>query len=246
MTVDLPQVHPPGATRFLNPLMSDIVEFVRARFAELADPKKAGPMAAYMKTTMPFYGIQKPEREVVYRELKKRLAVDTQADYRRTILALWSQPHREEKYAAIFVAQHYSTFIGPPSLPLYRRMIIEGAWWDFVDDIGIRLVGRVVLHHRGKGGPLMDRWIDDRDMWVRRSALISHISHESETDQRQLFDHCLRRAHEKEFFIRKAIGWTLRHYARTAPDQVARFLTKHKTRLSPLSYREAGKHLGLA
>ncbi len=203
-------------------------------------------MAAYMKTEMPFYGIQKPDRLPIYREIKSRFVFNTRAQYSAAILGLWEQPHREEKYAAIHLARMHRKYITPASLPLYRRLIIEGAWWDLVDDVAIRLVGFVLLHHRPHTSKRVERWIDDSNMWIRRTALICHIGHKGETDERQLFDHCLRRADEREFFIRKAIGWTLREYAKTAPTKVRRFLQKHESRLSTLSFREAAKHLNLA
>jgi 3-methyladenine DNA glycosylase AlkD len=90
----------------------------------------------------------------------------------------------------------------------------------------------------------MDHWIDDPDMWRRRSALLCQIGAGSRTDQERLFDYCRRCAHETEFFIRKAIGWALRDYGRTAPEEVAQFATTHRDELSGLSYREATKHLG--
>ena len=214
----------------------------------MADPAKARDMAAYMKTDMPFYGVQKPARVQVFREATRRFPVRTRVEYVDAIHSLWSQPHREEKYVAIQMAMGHAKFITHASLPLYRRLILEAAWWDFVDDIGIRLVGRLVLMEPGKMRPIMDRWVDSRgtrNMWLRRAAIISHISHGERTDQRQLFDHCLRRCDEKEFFIRKAIGWSLRHYARTAPNDVRRFLLRHRDKLSPLSFREASKHLNL-
>ena len=225
--------------------MQELVRFVQTRFRALANPRKAGPMAAYMKTDMPFYGVQKPARVAVLREAKAKFPIETRSQYESAILALWKLPHREEKYAAIWIAQGFDEFIVPASLPLYRRLIVEGAWWDFVDDVAIRLVGRLTLDHRSKLAPIMDRWIDDKDMWLRRSAIISHIKHKKETDEEQLFDHCLRRAHEKEFFIRKAIGWALREYAYTAPEAVRKFVIEHRAKLSPLSFREASKHLRL-
>ena len=228
--------------------MDELIRFVRSRFKAMADPPKARDMAAYMKTDMPFYGVQKPNRVLVYREATTRFPITARAHYVDAIQGLWSQPHREEKYLAIQFAMGHPRFITLASLPLYRRLILEGAWWDFVDDISIRLVGRVVLQERAKVRPIMDRWVDSpgtRNMWLRRSAIISHISHGEQTDQRQLFGHCLRRCDEKEFFIRKAIGWSLRHYARTAPKAVCGFLMEHRDELSPLSFREAGKHLNL-
>jgi 3-methyladenine DNA glycosylase AlkD len=56
-------------------------------------------------------------------------------------------------------------------------MIEEGAWWDFVDDIAIRLIGMVLLDDRERMSPQLDRWIDDPHMWIRRAAIISQIKH---------------------------------------------------------------------
>jgi len=221
---------------------NELVGFVRGRLSRLADARKAREMAAYMKTDMPFYGVQKPDRVPIGRELLVRYPLETRQAYEQMITALWSQPHREEKYIAIFLALAYPRFITPASLPLYR-LIIDGGWWDFVDDIAIRLVGPLVLNDRQRMGPLMNRWVADRNMWIRRSAILCHLKHADQTDHVQLFDHCLRRAHETEFFIRKAIGWALRGYAYTAPARVRAFLHRNRDTLSPLSLREAAKHL---
>jgi 3-methyladenine DNA glycosylase AlkD len=225
-----------------------LVCFVQSRLRAAADPAKAGPMQAYMKTDMPFYGVPKPQRTIIAREIKKQFPIESARDYKTAVLALWELPHREEKYLAIGVAQMWPAFILPTALPMYRRMIVEGAWWDFVDDVAIRLVGRVMRAHRAGIKPVMEQWIDlpgEKHMWLRRSALLCQIGHKLETDEAQLFDHCLRRGHEKEFFIRKAIGWALREYAWTSTGKrsVRRFLREHGDKLAPLSMREASRHL---
>lgn len=228
--------------------MRDMIVFIQHQLRKQANPRKAKPMAAYMKTEMPFYGVQKPARVAVLREAKKRFPITTRAQYQKAILSLWKLTHREEKYGAIWLAQAYPEFIVPESIPLYRRLIVEGAWWDFVDDLAIRLTGIVWLNHREVASEVMDKWIDfpgvgDGNMWLRRAAIIGQIKHKAQTDEERLFDYCLRRAHEKEFFIRKAIGWALREHAYTNPRGVKSFLLKHRAKLSTLSFREAGKHL---
>ena len=122
-------------------------------------------------------------------------------------------------------------------------MIRSGAWWDYVDPVAIALVGKVYLDRRESVSPILDRWIDDPDMWVRRTALIAHNRHKEKTDHRRLFRYCRARFEEREFFIRKAIGWALREYSYSAPERVSRFLTTHKRRMSGLSYREGAKAL---
>lgn len=122
-------------------------------------------------------------------------------------------------------------------------MAVEGAWWDLVDDVAANLVGALLLGHRAAMRPVMEAWVDDDDMWRRRTAILSQLRHRDQTDAEMLFDFCRRRAHETEFFIRKAIGWALREYSKTDPGAVAAFLRRHGDELSGLSRREAAKHL---
>ena len=222
----------------------DRVEFVSAELAALANPENAAAMAAYLKTDMSFFGVKRPDCSRIFKEAMQRYPVATRFDYERGVRALWAQPHREEKYMAIFLARAVPQYISPPSLPLYRKLIVEGAWWDFVDEVAAHLVGALLLGHRERVAPIMEEWIDHSDMWLRRSALLAHLRHKGQTDEATLFDHCLRRAHESEFFIRKAIGWVLRQYARTAPDAVRAFVVEHRDAWSGLTFREATKHLG--
>ncbi|MGI9601957.1 MAG: DNA alkylation repair protein [Acidimicrobiales bacterium] len=209
----------------------------------VADPDKAGPMAAYMKTDMAFYGVPSPARKRIVREAKKRFTPADDAEYRDQIETLWQLPHREEKYCAIGVARAHQPHITFDQIDLYQDLVTEGAWWDFVDEIATHLVGRVVATDRESMRPILERWIDGDDLWLRRTAIICRLGHKEHTDRDQLFDFCARRAHEKEFFIRKAIGWALREYAKTDPDAVRAFVAEHQSELSGLSQREATKHL---
>ncbi len=219
------------------------MDFISAGLAARANPAIAAPMAAYLKTSMPFYGVKKPDRVPLYREMRKRFTPQSRRDYEAGVQALWRLPHREEKYAAITFARQGDAFITPDSLPLYERLIREGAWWDLVDEVATNLVGQVQLKHRSQVRAVINRWIDSDDLWIRRAAIISQIGHKQKTDQKQLFRHCLKRAAEKEFFIRKAIGWALRDYSYVAPEAVRDFLLANRERLSPLSFREGAKQL---
>lgn len=223
--------------------MKELLTIASRELSSRADPKKAAEMAAYMKTDMPFYGVQKKGRTEVLRMMKREIPISDNSSYRAAVETLWSQPHREEKYLAIGIAKSYGDFLTIENLDLYRRLIVEGAWWDLVDEVAIHCVGIVYLNEREQAEPTIEAWIDDDIMWLRRTSLISPIKHRADTDHEMLFDHCLRRAHEKEFFIRKAIGWTLREYAKTEPERVRSFLLEHQDKWSGLSFREAAKHL---
>jgi 3-methyladenine DNA glycosylase AlkD len=175
--------------------------------------------------------------------MNSRFQPATHRAYVAGVRSLWRQPRRESKYAAIEFAVQHRAFITPASLSLYERMIHEGAWWDLVDGIAANLISPLYLSERRSLRPVINRWIDDDDLWIRRTALLAHLRHKEHTDGRQLFAHCLRRAQEKEFFIRKAIGWALRQYSYAEPAAVRRFLVSHRGRLSGLSYREGAKRL---
>ena len=223
--------------------MEALVRFVQTELAKRADTNKAAPMAAYMRTAMPFYGVASPRRREVAKEMRARFEPTSNEEYRQQVLTLWSLPHREEKYLALDLAVDNRKFITLDNLDLYERLIREGQWWDLVDEVAARLVGKVWLERRQQVTPVMSGWIDDPDLWIRRTALIGQLGHKQQTDASLLFDFCSRRAHETDFFIRKAIGWALRQYAKTDPDAVRGFLTAHGEKLSGLSRREAAKHL---
>ena len=222
---------------------AEIVRFVARELEVLADRDRAPKMAAYMKTDMPFYGVTSPGRKVVLKEVCSRFDIDDRDTYEEVVRALWAQPHREEKYLAVGVARRLRRFVVMDSLPLYRDLVVEGAWWDFVDEVAAHPVGGLWLAHRPEMQILMDRWVEDPDMWLRRTAILGQLRHKAETDAGRLFSYCSARMHEREFFIRKAIGWALREYSKTDPDAVADFLDRNRDELSGLSYREGAKRL---
>ena len=228
----------------MSKLVSGARSYAAAALAVAADPAKASGMQAYMKTDMPFYGVQKPFRVVILRQLVRDFPPADREEYEELVLGLWDLHHREEKYLALGVARHFGEHVTPSSLPLYRRLIVEGAWWDFVDEVATKLIRRLIVEHPDQTWPMVDKWIDDEDMWLRRTAILCQIGARERTDTGRLFAFCERRAFEREFFIRKAIGWALREQARTDPEAVAGFVVEHRDQLSGLSYREATKHIG--
>lgn len=227
----------------MSSFAKEIVSFVQAELKERACAEKAPAMAAYMKNRMPFYGVQKPDRMAIYKHLKKHFVPADRKEYESAIKALWKLSMREERYTAIEFAKMHSQFVTADSLALYEQMIRDGAWWDLVDDLAIQIVGHIYRDERKKLASVIEKWIKDDDLWIRRTALIVHNHHKKETDSKQLFSHCLLRAAEDEFFIRKAIGWALREYSYTDPKAVSKFLLTNRKHLSGLSFREGAKQL---
>ena len=228
-------------TRVLD--VAAAVRFVERALKSQGDAAAGREMARYMKTDMPMYGVRSPARVPIARTLAERWPPQTAADYRSLVLGLWERPHREMKYLAIAAAVRHRKFITPVALPLYRRLIVEGAWWDLVDEVAADLVGKVLLEHRERTTATLREWLHHDDLWLRRTAIISQLRHKDATDAAFLFECCAARAAETDFFIRKAIGWALRQYAYTDPEAVRRFVSAQGDRLSGLSRREALKHL---
>ena len=176
--------------------------------------------------------------------------------YESLVMSLWELPHREEKYLAIDVAMKYKHCITLDALPMYERMLRTSndnsnqqvMWWDFVDPIAVNLIGYVALQSPKEMKPILECYIHDttgstNSMWIRRTALLSQLKHKHYTNENMLYDFCQACHHEKEFFIRKAIGWILREYSKTNPKFVQQYLIRHKDQLSTLSYREGSKYL---
>lgn len=220
-----------------------LVAFVESELAAIGDAERATQMAAYMKTDMPFFGVQSKPRRAVFKEAKVRFPVEGPDDYVDAVEALWDRPHRETKYVGIDYATAHKSHCVIENIDLYERLIVEGAWWDFVDVVAAHLVGGVLRNQRQALTPLMYEWVSDDDMWIRRSSIICQLRHKDETDENLLYGNCLARMHEKEFFIRKAIGWALRDYSWFEPESVRAFVLEHRTAMSGLTYREATKRL---
>ncbi|MBX7256614.1 MAG: DNA alkylation repair protein [Candidatus Hydrogenedentes bacterium] len=207
-----------------------------------ADPEIAVGMQAYMKTSQFFYGIKTPVRRGLLRDALKKHPIEGQEAYEAAVRDLWYGKSREEMYLAVDLAEACRAYRTDASFPLYEEMLHSASNWDTVDGIAASLLGGLVRSNRAHERTV-EHWITDPNFWVRRAALLVHLKHKKETNTALLEKTIVALMHEKEFFIRKAIGWVLREYAKTDPAWVRRFVARHEKGLSPLSKREAMKHL---
>ena len=209
----------------------------------LEEPERADQMAAYMKDHFPFLGITaQPRRQAVRQGTSTLGAPPSEDELLRAAEICWEVDERELQYVGTDLLARHRGLLTGAALPRLRTLVETKSWWDTVDALASPTIGSVV-----QGDPelleVMDRWVDDDDLWVARTAIIHQLRFKEATDADRLFDHCLRRAGDQDFFLRKAIGWALRQYARTAPAEVRAFVEAHRDELSPLSIREATKHL---
>jgi 3-methyladenine DNA glycosylase AlkD len=224
------------------------MEFFENEFTPLADPKKGTEMAVYLKNIQECLGIQKPARAVVYKKFKQnyRQVVKKQMnndDYRATIKLLVSQKYREYSYAASFFIEYAKDFLILENIDLYRQVIVQGAWWDTTDYIAANYIAHLLRTEVSATRKILDQWIEEDNLWLRRTAILSQLKFKGDTNTDMLADYITKTMHEKEFFIQKAIGWVLREYSKTDPVYVEQFIEIHRDQLSKLSIREGSKFL---
>jgi 3-methyladenine DNA glycosylase AlkD len=218
---------------------------MRSALAAAADPDRAAGMQAYMKSEMPYRGISAPDMRAIAKRVIADHPLASCAEWRVAVLELWRGARfREERYAAmeLLADRRHKDCRTPDVLPLYEEMITTGAWWDYVDEISHQ-VGNLLRSHSEQIGPVMRAWSTDKDLWKRRVSIICQISFKKDTDLDLLYSNIEPNLADRNFFIRKAIGWALRAYAWTDPAEVERYVAQNETRLSGLSRREALKNV---
>lgn len=202
-----------------------------------ADPARANGMAAYMHHRFPFLGVPTPVRRRATAALIKGWCGNPLP----AAQALWHCPEREFQYLACDLLERHGHDLVAADLDGLLALVVDKSWWDTVDTLAKR-VGTLV-----RGDPSLvsrlDCLIADDNLWLRRVALLHQLGWKAATDRDRLFAYCRQRAGDRDFFIRKAIGWALRDYAWQAPEAVRAFLAETGQELSPLSRREAAKNL---
>ena len=222
---------------------SRIIKYITNTLNDNKNSKDAIQMQRYLKTTMPFYGVKSPILNIIVNDVNNLHLISNQEEYNSVIMDIWNLSHREEKYISIKLARKWKKYITLEALTVYEKMIREGQWWDFIDPISQGLIGILLMNNRFKMNKILDKWIKDENLWIRRSAILAHLKHKENTDYKKLFEYCLKCAHEKEFFIQKAIGWVLREFSKTEPEIVYAFIQDNERVLSNLSKREGMKYI---
>jgi 3-methyladenine DNA glycosylase AlkD len=216
-----------------------MIEEITARLELLRDPEKASAMSAYMRHQFAFLGIPAPLRQASTKAAFSSLEVKKKPLETELVRSLWALPEREYQYTALEYLHLCQKQLGERHLALLEWLIGSKSWWDTVDSLA-PLVGIVVQRHPHLL-EVMDAWAVHPNFWLRRVAIIYQLRFKRQTDCERLFGYCKQNILDKEFFIRKAIGWALREYAKTNKEAVLEFVELHPE-LSGLSKREAMKH----
>lgn len=217
----------------------DLIEAVKGALRELADPERAAGAQAYMKSAIPSLGVRVPDVRRIASRAAAEFPPASGGQLRATVLELWrTSSFREERYAAIDLTGIRLVARDLDMLPIYDEIIRTGAWWDLVDAVSGRICALLQAHPAPVSATLR-QWSRDPDLWVRRAAITSQLCAKKATDTALLAAVIEPNLADREFFIRKAIGWALREYAKTAPGWVEAFVARHADAMSPLSRREA-------
>lgn len=215
-------------------------------FAELtlafemnADPVRASGAKAYMRNKSEFYGLSSPLRRQIVREFIAKAGYPPYEQLEELVRFAWEQPQREWQYTAMEFAAKYVKKAGPELIDLSEWMITHKSWWDSVDFVAPNIAGMMFRRFPELKMQYIDRWLQSGNLWLQRSCLIHQLRFNKTTDSILLFNLCEQLAGHPDFFIRKAIGWSLRQYSKFAPEAVTEFVHDHE--LSNLSRKEALK-----
>lgn len=226
--------------------MTALGKAVRAGLASVAEPEKAAKMQAYMKSEMPYLGVSAVPLQKMCKALFAGKCYTRAAAWREDVAALWrGAKFREERYAALMLTgiRAAAGFQRIEAMDLYEELVVTGAWWDYVDVIATNRLWEVLCNDPAPMKATMQAWSTDENMWKRRCSIIFQNKAKRETDLALMYGCIEASIDSKEFFLRKAIGWALREYAWTDPDEVRRYVHENAGRLSGLSRREALKNI---
>lgn len=222
-----------------------LITEIENRLYPLANQDRAIAMSAYLLNQFEFLGLPAPIRRAAVKDLIKS-RFDHVNELLLVATMLWSKKEREFRYIAVDLLKQHATMLSSENLSDLRDLLLRDSWWETVDGLS-NVISSVLLAEHQRQVPVscvMDEWLTHTDHWVRRAAMLHQLGWRMETNSIRLTQYALTLADEKEFFIRKAIGWALRDYARWNSDFIRQFVIEHEDVLSKLTMREASKYLG--
>jgi 3-methyladenine DNA glycosylase AlkD len=224
-------------------LQKQIARF-RKIFKAGGDKERAVFEKSYLKSPYKCFGTSLPFTDRVAKDFMKMNSEAGREYILSLARSLFASEYHDEKRLGLRLLQFYPHYLDLFTMPLLEEMLLQSPTWDLVDDISIHLVGTVLEKDR-KAYRYLKKWSRSENFWMRRASLISPILlfRKGRGDAGLFYTFAERMLEEKEFFIRKAMGWGLREIAKADPDEVFRFLMKIKGRASGLTLREGAKRL---
>ena len=203
--------------------------------------ENATSMQKYMKGHFPFLGIKTPRRRELMKEFFQESDILKEGYQIDFIKALWELDEREYQYAALDYIQKSIKKLDKEYLPLFEKMITTKSWWDSVDVLAPKPIGKIAASFPEVIPNVIDGWAYGDHLWLNRAAILFQLKYKEKTDEKLLYNYILQNNKSKEFFIQKAIGWALREYSKTNSESVKRFIESNE--LPKLSVREGSKYI---
>ena len=222
----------------MHPYLSPLVSL----FQKNADPAQAAPMKKYMRGQFEYLGIKSPQLKLLMKQHIAEYRLPLVEQFDTIARELWSLPQREFQYVAISFSERLSRQLPKEFIKTLEYMIVSKSWWDTVDSIAGSIVGVHFQRFPDARKKFLAKWRKSENFWLRRTCILFQLGYKGDTDFDLLCEIIRENLGSQEFFINKAIGWSLRQYARTDPRVVKKFVKAAP--LHPLSRREALKHLG--
>jgi 3-methyladenine DNA glycosylase AlkD len=215
-----------------------------AAMLPLADAARARQASRYLKSDLDFLGVSVPDIRSAVTGTARSGPDPGRAGVLAWARTLWREPVHEHRTAAIEVLRHFVRNLEPADLALVEAWVREAHGWAYVDPLAGDIAGPIALRHPA-AWPLIDAWATDEDFWVRRSALLTLLPgiRKGQQDRERFERYATPMLAEKEFFIRKAIGWVLRETAKKDPAYVIAWTHQHLDLMSGVTFREAVRRL---
>lgn len=210
-----------------------------AAFEKHANPAIAAGARAYMRNKSDFYGIPSPVRRQIVKEFLAKEGSPVYGQLEEMVYYTWEQPQREWQYTAMEITEKFVKKADPQLIDLAEWMITHKSWWDSVDFVAPNIAGILFQKYPEVKMHYIENWMSSGNLWLQRSCLLHQLRYNKSADSDLLFGLCERLSGHPDFFIRKAIGWSLRQYSKSFPEAVTEFVNTHQ--LSSLSRKEALK-----
>jgi len=211
-------------------------------FTELEKNKnaeQATKMADYMQNKFAFLGIPKPKlKEIIKPYIKESKKYELNWKF---IDICWKKNYREAQYVAIEYLGSLIKLLTDNDLPRLKKLIVTKSWWETADSID-EIVGSIIFKNKQLEKEMLE-WSKDENIWLRRVSIDFQQKYKEKTNQKILEQIIVNNFGTDEFFINKAVGWSLREYSKINKKWVKDFINRYKNQLHKLSIKEASKYL---
>ncbi len=221
--------------------LQESIQKLQAKMERARNPEIASSMSDYLKNKFECLGIKAPQRNAIEKEWFQTIK-PLSLDHFDVAFALWELNEREYQYIAVdYLNKTPKTLIQKSDHISLERLIVSKSWWETVDLIASNYVGAYFLKFPEQKKTIIEEWRHSDNFWLNRTCLIFQLKYKDAVDFELLKDLIIQYQGENEFFIQKAIGWSLRQYSKYNPDVVRSFVDEIK--LEGLARREAVKYL---